>query len=328
MRRFSIVIALAALFGLASAFTIGVRAQRLPPHRFFGRVTLNDAPPSAGTRVEGLIAGKVCGAGQTSGQGNYVVDVDSSASTPGCGASGVPVTFRIAGLPATQTAAFRTGGYERLELTARGIAGGFEIAALNMDEVRPCIPEPGQRQCDATREALWNGRPDAWRARGITDPDAVFNETVVFRIRASDPRVISLIARFLGAPYLQVTRVRFIGAAPGQADEYVEITNLGGGDQDMTGWSLRSPVRAAVFRFPNNLVMTAGRACRVYTGATAGAESACGLPSVGGADVWPDDGGRVVLYHDALDLPGAGTTYSADSRDQPLPPGLQGVGGP
>jgi hypothetical protein len=299
------------------------RAQLLPPHRFFGKVTLNGGPPPVGTRVEASIAGKLCGSGQTTTGGTYVVDVDNATRTPGCGTRGATITFTIAGLTAAQTGTFRDGGFEQLDLSASGVPGGFTTAALNLAEERPCIPEPGQARCDATRDALWNGKADAWAARGVTDPDARFNETVVLRVRAGDPLAISYIARFLQAPYLQVTRVKFVGAAPGQANEYVEVTNLGGGDQDMTGWTLRSPGRNAVFTFPAGFVMTAGRSCRVYTGAPG--ENSCGLAGFAAADVWPDDAGRVVLYYDALDLPGADTRYIADPNTQPPPPNLQGI---
>jgi hypothetical protein len=264
-----------------------------------------------------------CGSGQTSSGGNYVIDVDHTTSTPGCGTSGATVTFRVSGVTAQQTATFRDGGFEPLDLTASGVAGAFTTAALSLSDPRPCIPAAGQRRCDPEREALWNGEAAAWARRGVTDPDARFNETVVFRIFAGDPAVISIISRFLGWPYLQVTRVRFTGTAAGQADEYVEIANLGGGEQDMTGWTLRSPARSLVFNFPRGFVMTPGRSCRIYTGQPQ--ENSCGLQGFGAQDVWPDNEGRIILFYDALALPGADTIYSADPNNQPPPPNLQGV---
>jgi hypothetical protein len=320
MRR--LVPFLLALAALAITFT-AVEAQRLPPHRFFGRVTLNGGSPPVGTMVEAFIGSARCGSGQTSSGGAYVVDVDHLSSTPGCGTAGAMISFRVSGITATPTATFRDGGFEMLDLTASGAAGGFTAAALNLADPRPCIPEAGQRTCDATRNSLWNGEEAAWRARGVTDPDARFNETVVFRIRASDPAVISIIARFLSAPYLQVTRVRFVGTSTGQADEYVEVSNLGGGDQDMSGWTVRSPARNLRTSFPQGFVMTPGRTCRIYTGAPQA--DACERMSFNSTDVWPDTESNVVLYYDALDLPGADTRYSADPNNQPPPPNLQGV---
>lgn len=323
MSRVVVLLTASALLAVALFSARTTAAQQLPPHRFFGKATLNGGPAPVGTRVEAFIAGTSCGAGQTTSGGSYVVDVNGVMAAPGCGTPRATVTFTIAGLPAAQTGTFRDGGFEQLDLTAVGVVNGLTIAALNLQEERPCIPEQGQRSCDAARDALWNGKADAWAARGVTDPDARFNETVVFRVRAGDPLAISYIAKFLAAPYLQVTRVKFVGALAGQADEYVEVTNLGGGDQDMSGWTLRSPARNAVFRFPTGFVMAAGRVCRVYTGAP-GANS-CGLAGFASTNVWPDDKGEVVLYYDALDLPGADTRYSADPKDQPPPPNLSGV---
>jgi hypothetical protein len=321
MRQGLLVLVMTASLALGLPVVAG--AQRLPPHRFFGRVTLNGGIPPVATSVEAFIGNTRCGSGQTSSGGNYVLDVDHATSTPGCGTGGATITFRVSGITASQTATFRDGGYEQLDLTASGVAGAFSIAVLSLADPRPCIPEAGQRRCDAERESLWNGEADAWARRGVTDPDARFNETVVFRIRASDPAVISIIARFLAAPYLQVTRVRFVGTAAGQADEYAEVSNLGGGDQDMGGWTLRSPLRNAVFRFPEGFVMTPGRTCRIYTGAPQ--DNSCGLAGFNSQDVWPDSAGQVVLFFDALALPGADTLYSADPNNQPPPPNLQGM---
>ena len=180
----------------------------------------------------------------------------------------------------------------------------FEEAYLNLDDPRPCIPEEGERLCSATRARLWAGEAAAWAAQGITDPDVRFTETMLFRARAGDPAVIASIARVLGTPYVKVTRLRFVG------DEYVEITNLGGGAQEMRGWTLRSPARHAVYNLPPVLVLHPGQTERFI------------FPQ---PDIWPDDFGRVVLFYDALNLPGDDTYYSGSRNDQPPPPNLQGV---
>jgi hypothetical protein len=208
-----------------------------------------------------------------------------------------------------------------------GPATAFVEAALVLGDPRPCIPEAGQRTCDATRTALWNGDARAWDARGVTDPDAVFVQTVILRVNAGDPGAISNIARILGWPYLKVTRVRFGGA------DVAAVTNLGGGPQDMTGWTLRSPARNLAFRFPDGFVMQPGEE-RTVCGLCV---PSCPLPATGPCDpdafqlgfrmtdVFPDDAGRVVLFYDALNLPGDDTMYSADPNNQPPPPNLQGV---
>ena len=327
---------------LVGFLTVGIAAaQPTPPHRFFGTLTIDGVPAVVGTEIRAFVGERECstGGGVIGVGGRYVVDVLATTHRPGCGrGAGETVTFRVGDRVAQQTPEFRNGGYQRLDLTVGGAAPPpppppppppqqrFNAASLNLSDPRPCIPPPGQRTCDATRNALWNGEAGAWAQRGVTDPDARFNETVVFRVQAQDPAVIAIIARFLQAPYLQVTYILFRGSAPGQTDEYVEVTNLGGGAQDMTGWSLRSPDRGAVFRFPDGFVMNGGDKCRVYTGPPQA--DSCGNASFNSTDVWPDEAGRVVLYYDALDLPGADKVYNADPNNQPPPPELQGVMAP
>ncbi len=198
-------------------------------------------------------------------------------------------------------------------------------AALNLGEPRRCIPESGQQICDPVRTRLWQGDAEAWAAQGISDPDGRFDETVVLRVRSGDPAAISNIARLLGTPYLKVTRVRFV------EDEFVEVTNLGGGPQDMTGWSLRSPARSqfnGVFPFPSDTVLRPGERCTLYTGPQRNSPPgvcewrtySVRLPPGGW---WPDDAGEVVLFYDALGLPGDDTFYRADPNNQPPPPNLR-----
>jgi hypothetical protein len=190
-------------------------------------------------------------------------------------------------------------------------------ATLDLGELRPCIPAAGQAACDATRLALWNGDAQAWAARGVTNPDARFNETVVFRVQQGDPVAIRNIARILGWPYLQITALN-TGDEP-----FVQTTNLGGGAQNVAGWTVRSPDRNAVVALPAGLVLGPDQTCRVYSGGVVRADS-CGGVSFAAQDVWPDAGGRAVLYADPIDLPAADTRYSAVPAMQPPPPNLQG----
>jgi flagellar hook assembly protein FlgD len=207
----------------------------------------------------------------------------------------------------------------QIPLTLLPAGARYSESALDLGELRPCIPVPGDASCDFTRLALWNGDAQAWAARGVTNADARFNETVVFRVRAGDPAAIRNIARILGWPYLQITRLKFAGTAP----EFVEITNLGGGAQDAGGWTVRSPQRNVTTPLPAGLVLGAGQSCRVYTGSIQG--DSCGGAMLVGPDVWPDAGGRTVLYADPIDLPAADTRYDAGAASQPPPPNLQGV---
>jgi hypothetical protein len=194
-------------------------------------------------------------------------------------------------------------------------------ATLNLDEPRPCIPQPGQDHCDDTRWALWHGRAEAWTARGVTDPEARFTATVLLRVQAGDPATISALARLLGSPYLKITRVRFV------LDEFVEVTNLGGGTQEMMGWSLRSAARNGSFPFPP-VVLQPGDRCTLYTGPprtepVGVCQWFTGTRSNPPGGWWPDDAGDVLLAYDALDLVADATVYDADPNRQPSPPNFQ-----
>lgn len=134
---------------------------------------------------------------------------------------------------------------------------------------------------------------------------------------------ISNVARLLGWPYVKVTRLRFV------FDEFVEVTNLGGGAQDIGGWTLRSP-RGTAFTFPAGTVLQPGGRCTVYTGpARNNPTGECLMrtppppPRDRPGGHWPDDAGEVVLFYDALNLLADDTFYSADPNNQPPPPNLQ-----
>jgi hypothetical protein len=308
------IVLLATAAGLAAPAT----AQPAPPNRFFGTARLNGTTPPAGTPVTAYINNQLCGTGQVRDDGRYVVDVVDAAQMAGCGTPGATITFQIGGVQTGQTGTYQRGFFTELNLTAPATARApFVESSLFLGDPRPCIPEQGQTACDATRLALWNGEADAWAARGVTDPDARFNETVVFRVEAGDPGAIRNIARILGWPYLKITDLRFGG------NEFIEITNLGGGDQDMTGWIVQAIDRGKVVSFPDGFVMAAGQSCRIYSGVTAA--DSCGNASFDTTDVWPDDAGTAVLFYAALALPGDQTRYSADPNNQPPPPNLQGV---
>lgn len=317
-----IALAVALLVGVLAATQAA--AQSFPPNRFFGSLTINGQPAAAGTVVRAFIGETECASAMVSTAGTYVIDVPGVTLNPNCGRSGQStVTFRVDGQAAAQMPTYRDGGFQQLDLTFGSGQADFNAAEIDLDA--PCIPATGQRACDANREALWNADRTAWAARGIVDSPPfipfegnVFNETVVFRVEAGDPAAIRNIARILGNPFLQITLIKFRGTP-----EYAEITNLGGGAQDMTGWSLRSPGTNLRVAFADGFVMQAGQICRIYTG-TPG-QNSCGNTSFPSGNVWPDDSGRAVLFYDALDLLGDDVTYNADPNNQPAPPNLRGI---
>lgn len=129
--------------------------------------------------------------------------------------------------------------------------------------------------------------------------------------------------RRCGTPYVKVRWLRFVGAQPGQMDEAIGVTNLGGGAQDMTGWTVRSPARDKVARFPHGFVLQPGQRCYIYTGIVR--DESCGGARFTATDVWPDDARTAVLFAEALALLADETLYAADPNNQPPPPNLQGM---
>jgi hypothetical protein len=196
------------------------------------------------------------------------------------------------------------------------------VAEAVLDLTAPCIPEAGRRWCDGFRLRLWRGDPVVWaNVRGVTDPEARFNETVLMRAQAGDPATISALARILGTPYVKVTRIRF------RHDEFVEVTNLGGGSQDMTGWLLRSPARDHSFSLPPTVLQPDDR-CTLYTGpARTDPVGICQwftgtrTSPIGGW--WPDDAGEVVLIAEGVALLADVAAYRAEPANQPPPPNLR-----
>lgn len=320
IRRLSLAAALLA--GVLVAGTAA--AQQFPPHRFFGTLTVNGQPAAAGTVLQAFQGTAECGSATLSAPGQYVIDVAGPTQSGDC--RGGAITFTVSGRNAAETSTFRQGGFEQLNLTVGGgappPAARFNGASLDLSS--PCVPDAGELVCSAERQALWTADRDAWGRRGVVDEPPfipfegrVFTAVVVLRVEAGDPGVIRNIARILGNPFLQVTQIRFRGA------EYVEITNLGSGPQEMEGWSLRSPNTNQIYRF-SAFTMEGGQICRVYSGAVG--ENACpGNATFNVSDVWPDEAGRVILNFDALDLLGDDVEYNADPARQPPPPNLQGV---
>lgn len=205
--------------------------------------------------------------------------------------------------------------------TADPIGGRSAVeAALDLGAIRPCIPESSAPICDPVREALWLGDPAAWAGRGVSDPDARFAATFALRLDAGDPVAQAMIATALGMPYLKITRLRFVGSEVAQADEFIEVTNLGGGVQPSVRWNIGTREQGAT-RLWDGPALAPGQSCRIYTNSMI--EGACAQSNGRGVDAWPDQEGTVVLYFDRLNLIVDEARYSADPANQPPPPNLQ-----
>lgn len=121
MRRLFLLLA-----GCGAALLLGAAAgAQLPPTRVFGTVTVDGRPAPAGTVVQAFIGERLCGEGVVRRISDdlplgYVVDVAGATQVEGCGTDGAPITFRVGGVPANETATFATGSFLRLDLTVSG----------------------------------------------------------------------------------------------------------------------------------------------------------------------------------------------------------------
>lgn len=325
MHRVLAATLLAILAGLAPA---GAGAQLpIPPNRFYGAVQINGSPAPDGTSVVALMGDTECGRTETVG-GAYRVDVPAAGTRPGCGGDGRVVRFRVAGVMAPQAVPWRGASFTELHLAVQ--IAPFATAALDLGS--PCIPPTGQTRCDPARLRLWNGEQEAWnllfRALGAPDPapDRVFAEVIRMRLEAGDPALVALFAQRLGWPYVKITAIRFRGTPPAEPDEYVEITNLGGAPQPMTGWRLHIGSSGAEFRFQPGAVLQAGQRCRAYTNLTR-ADSCPGFGFGSTFGLWDNDGDTVTLTVDLPALIADRTAYRADPLNQPPPPLLRGIAG-
>lgn len=294
---------------------------------------------------------------------DYIVNALDSATIPGCGKFGDIVFFRVDTRYAAQTSEYDGGNFKEVNLTITGAglkpvvaqaspspsptpaatptptatstptptpssAPMFTVALLDFNT--PCIPASGQVVCDASRSALWNGDQTAWAARyqaqgrPAPTPDEVFAQTFGFRVEANDPAAVAAVAQGLGWAHLRITGARFRGTPPSEGDEWVEVKNVGGLGQDMTGWSVRvddTPVR---WTFQDGFTLAAGQSCRFYTG-VARADSCPGSANISVAGVLPDEVGSLSLWVDYFNLLAVRVRYAANPTAQPPPPNLQGA---
>jgi hypothetical protein len=293
----------------------------------------------------------------------YIIDVAADGNISGCGGVGQPyIFFKLGNRYATQIGCFTVGTFVELNLTISGpstrpvpaaglcgvtaspspsptpdasptptpsppSAGAFSLSVLNVGS--PCVPATGSSQCDATRQALWTGDQAAWAARfqmtgrPAPTPDQVFDATLSFRVEAGDPGAIAAIAQVLGWPHVRINATRFRGVAANELDEWVELRNMGGGSQDMTGWSVRVEGTDIRWTFQDGFTLQPGQSCKFYTGAPM-AEPCPGSSNVAASGVLPNSSGTITLWVDWLDLLAIRASYNADPATQPPPPNLQG----
>jgi len=117
---------LAAITGSVAALVFAPPALAQPsiPATYYGSVTVDGKPATAGTEVRGLVNGIDCTQGEPGSrpvipEGEttaYVIHIVHDTQRPGCATSGAVVTFTVAGVPAVQQSQWRPGPI-RLDLS-------------------------------------------------------------------------------------------------------------------------------------------------------------------------------------------------------------------
>ena len=114
------VLALVTALALLLAIPTSVFAQRVPPHVFVGTVTLDGAAAVDGAAITAWIDGEQVAATNASG-GEYSLLVDQGDNSY----AGKPVSFKVSGANAAETAAWMQGGRHVLNLPGLpGAPGG------------------------------------------------------------------------------------------------------------------------------------------------------------------------------------------------------------
>ena len=111
--RFLVFVAVAALLVSIPAI---VSAQEPPPNRFYGSVSIDGRPAAVGTVVSAWASGGEVASVTTTTVGRYPT-LEVSRLSPG-----TPITFRVNGIDANETANWRQGGIVALNLTASSTA--------------------------------------------------------------------------------------------------------------------------------------------------------------------------------------------------------------
>lgn len=133
-----------------------------------------------------------------------------------------------------------------------------------------CVPLPGRRPCDVETAALWDGDPDAWRAKAVRDgeppptPDEVAARTIALRLSMGDPKTRMDIAEKLTLPAMFLTAAAF-GESGSKLDIEVEIANRGAATADLGGARIEDGTGMAVFVLPDGARLPAGEHCRLTT---------------------------------------------------------------
>jgi hypothetical protein len=175
--------------------------------RVHGTASLGGQPAPPGTAIVALIGGVDCTETRSSrstlvsATGTYVIDVRAAAYWPGCGTIGATITFTVGGVPASQTATFRVGGYTELNLTAQPLVQSLAPAG------KPAVGRPHKPAAMPTSPRM----PPAPPA-----PDPAATTVTQMEVRHHDLHLVS-IARLPASVNSQPTAAHrsLIPASPG-----------------------------------------------------------------------------------------------------------------
>lgn len=152
-------VAVVVLAGAAAWLSGGDRvlAQPQVPASYYGTASIDGHALPDGTDIAAIIDGKDCT--QPGGHGTivegsasvYIINVMHESQSPGCGAEGKAITFRVGTRDAAQTATWHAG-LQRLDLNA-GSGGPLPLPP----QANATISEAG-RQATATEQAKFTPR--------------------------------------------------------------------------------------------------------------------------------------------------------------------------
>ena len=117
-------LALVTALALLLAIPTSVFAQRVPPHVFVGSATLDGVAVADGAAVTAWIDGEQVAATTASG-GEYSLLIDQGDSSY----AGKTVSFKISGSDAAETASWKQGGGDVLDLTATTGSGTVSVGS-------------------------------------------------------------------------------------------------------------------------------------------------------------------------------------------------------
>ncbi len=164
-------------------------------------------------------------------------------------------------------------------------------AATGVAAAAPAPPPPAPAAAAPSRSARMPGEPPVPEPP-LEPPSPALSSGFVLA-QADDLAAASAVVS--GTSYLRVLAIWLRGTdndGQGGGDyQYVQLANLGGADQDLSGWAMQGdsgPINGLTFYFPDGFTLRAGTACRVYVGHPAA--STCTDGSFALFHFWGDHG--------------------------------------